>query len=67
MEDRLSLRPNEAAKCPGISPRKLFELTKNGTVPHIKLGTAQRAIVLYRLADLDAWLASKTTSQEVSQ
>lgn len=52
---RLSLRPREAAEALGISERTLWSLTKCGDIPHVKAGR----IVLYRIADLDAWLAER--------
>ena len=35
---QLALRPREAAKALGISPRLLWSLTNQGVIPHIKLG-----------------------------
>lgn len=40
----------------GIGTRKLWELTNRGDIPAAKIGRA----VLYRLIDLDAWLAAQT-------
>jgi excisionase family DNA binding protein len=40
--ERLLLRPSEAAASLAISPRKLWSLTKDGTIPAIKLGAAIR-------------------------
>ncbi len=48
----LALRPRDAAKALGISPRLLWQLTHDGTIPSIKLGRA----VLYRRDALVAWL-----------
>lgn len=53
---RLALRPVDAAKALAISPRTLFTLTKAGDIPCTRVGRA----VLYRPADLDKWLQSKT-------
>ena len=50
----LAVRPAQAAQMLGISPRKLWELTHRGEVPHAKLGRA----TLYRVADLEQWLAN---------
>lgn len=55
-ETRLAVRPAEAARILGISPRLLWERTNRGEIPAAKLGRA----VLYRVADLDAWLAQQT-------
>ena len=51
----LALRPREAAKALGIGQRKLWELTKAGNIPHIRLG----ACILYPVAQLQAWLAQQ--------
>jgi len=55
--DRLAVRPVEAAKALGIGQRKLWELTKAGVIPHIKLGTC----TLYPVDELRAWLRASTT------
>jgi excisionase family DNA binding protein len=48
----LALRPKDAAKALGIGQRKLWELTKAGDIPHVKVGTA----TLYPVDELRAWL-----------
>ncbi len=53
---RLSLRPAEAAKALGISPRLLWQLTHDGHVPCVRVGSGKRRTVLYPVADLQAWL-----------
>ncbi len=53
----LALRPREAAKALGISPRLLWQLTKNGQIPCVRVGDGKRQTVLYPLAVLQAWLA----------
>ena len=57
---QLAVRPVQAAQLLSISPRKLWELTKDGEVPHLKLGRA----TLYRIADLDRWLAELAGGKE---
>ncbi len=52
----LALRPREAAKALGISPRLLWQLTKDGHIPCVRVGGGKRKTVLYPLADLQAWL-----------
>ena len=52
----LALRPREAAKALGISPRLLWQLTKDGHVPCVRVGSGKRRTVLYPLAELQAWL-----------
>ncbi len=55
----LALRPREAAKALGISPRLLWQLTKDGHIPCVRVGDGKRKTVLYPLADLQAWLSQK--------
>ena len=54
-EPRLAVRPAEAARLLGISARTLWTLTNRGEIPAAKAGR----VVLYRPADLDAWLAAQ--------
>lgn len=54
---RLSLRPVEAAKALGISPRLLWQLTHDGVIPCVRVGNGRRQTVLYPVADLQAWLS----------
>ncbi len=55
----LALRPREAAKALSISPRLLWQLTKDGHIPCVRVGNGKRQTVLYPLADLQAWLSRK--------
>lgn len=57
----LALRPREAAKALGISERLLWQLTKDGHVPCVRLGDGKRKSVLYPLAQLQEWLKDKST------
>lgn len=51
----MALRPRDAARALGISARTLWALTApRGPIPAVRLGRA----VLYRPADLDAWLSA---------
>lgn len=51
----LALRPRDAARALGISPRTLWAMTApRGPIPAAKVG----ACVLYRASDLEAWLAA---------
>jgi excisionase family DNA binding protein len=58
----LALRPREAAKALGISPRLLWQLTKDGHIPCVRVGTGKRRTVLYPLADLQAWLSRQAAT-----
>jgi excisionase family DNA binding protein len=57
----LALRPREAAKALGISARHLWQLTKDGHIPSVRVGSGKRRTVLYPLADLQAWLTRQAT------
>jgi hypothetical protein len=52
----LALRPREAARALNISPRLLWQLTKDGHVPCVRVGTGKRKAVLYPVATLQRWL-----------
>lgn len=58
----LALRPREAAKALGISARHLWQLTKDGHIPSVRVGNGKRKTVLYPVADLQAWLSSRAES-----
>ena len=51
----LALRSRDAAKALGISPRKLWQMTKDGQIPFVKVGR----VVLYPTAELRDWLSRK--------
>jgi excisionase family DNA binding protein len=53
----LALRPREAAKALGISPRLLWQLTKDGHIPCVRFGGGKRQTVRYPVAELLACLA----------
>ena len=61
---RLALRPREAAKALGISPRLLWQLTHDGHVPCVRIGGGKRRTVLYPTADLQAWLSRQANEGE---
>ena len=56
----LALRAREAAKALNISPRLLWQLTKDGNIPCVRVGTGKRRTVLYPVTDLQAWLTRQT-------
>jgi len=55
----LALRPREAAKALGISPRLLWQLTKDGVIPCRRVGSGKRKTVLYSVAVLQDWLTNE--------
>mgnify|MGYP002778310028 FL=1 len=56
---KLALRPREAAKALGISARHLWQLTKDGHIPAVRLGTGKRKTILYPVVALQAWLTEQ--------
>jgi hypothetical protein len=57
----LALRPREAAKALGISPRTLWGLSApRGPIPCVRVGHGKRQTVLYPVAELQAWLSQQT-------
>jgi excisionase family DNA binding protein len=54
----LALRPREAAKALNISPRLLWQLTKEGHIPCVRVGTGKRKAVLYPVDALQRWLSA---------
>ena len=58
------LRYREAAKVLGISPRTLWLWTKNGLVPHVRVGLGRRKIILYPLDELRSWLARQAKAAQ---
>jgi excisionase family DNA binding protein len=58
----LALRPREAAKALGISARHLWQLTKDGHIPCVRVGSGTRKTVLYSVTELQAWLARQTVA-----
>jgi excisionase family DNA binding protein len=56
----LALRPRGAAKALGISARHLWQLTKDGHIPCVRVGSGKRKTVLYPVVDLQTWLTRRT-------
>ena len=53
----MALRPRDAARALGISPRTRWGLTyPRGPIPCVRVGTGKRQAVLYPTAELQAWL-----------
>lgn len=64
----LALRPRDAAKALGISPRLLWQLTHDGYVPCVRVGSGKRQTVLYPTANLQAWLSQQAeTAKEANR
>jgi excisionase family DNA binding protein len=59
----LAFRPRAAAKALGISPRLLWQLTHDGHIPCVRVGSGKRRTVLYPLADLQEWLTREAAKR----
>ena len=60
----LALRPRDAARALGVSPRTLWQWTRDGLVPCVRVGTGRRQTVLYPIPTLTAWLAARAAAPE---
>ena len=60
----LALRPRDAAKALGISPRLLWQLTHDGHIPCVRVGGGKRRAVLYPIGDLKSWLSRQAKAME---
>jgi len=58
----LALRPREAAKALSISERHLWQLTKDGKIPCVRVGDGRRKTVLYPVEILQVWLSSQASA-----
>ncbi len=57
----IGLRPRDAARALGIGERLLWSLTApRGPIPVARVGSAR----VYRVADLDRWLAAEAAKTE---
>jgi len=64
VQSPLALRPREAAKALGISPRLLWQLTHDGVIPCVRVGNGKRRTVLYPTADLKDWLTRQAQAEK---
>jgi hypothetical protein len=63
--ESLSLRPREAARALGISPRTLWGLTApRGPIPCLRIGHGSRQTVLYPVAELQSWLSRQAEAEK---
>jgi len=63
--DPLALRPREASRALGLSPRTLWGLTApRGPIPCLRIGHGKRRTVLYSVDALKAWLAQQTQASK---
>jgi len=60
----LALRPREAAKALSISERHLWQLTHDGCIPCVRVGSGKRKTVLYSVTDLQAWLHNQSSESK---
>jgi hypothetical protein len=67
IEATLALRSPAMARALGISPRLLWDLTHNNEIPHIRVGNGKRQTLLYPVAEVQAWLRSRSQHQKAVQ
>ena len=58
----LALRPREAARALCISPRHLWQLTHDGRIPCVRVGSGKRQTVLYPVSELQTWLTQQAST-----
>jgi excisionase family DNA binding protein len=63
----LALRARDAAEALGISPRLLWQLTHDGQIPCVRVGSGKRQTVLYPTASLQAWLSQEAGKSKGGQ
>jgi hypothetical protein len=64
----LALRPRDACKALGMSPRLLFSLTSpRGPIPAVRVGHGKLRSVLYPVDSLKAWLAEQAAASRGRQ
>ncbi len=59
MTSSLMITADEAAKALRISPRKLWELAKDGEIPKVKIGRSVR----YDITDIKQWIIKQKEQQ----
>lgn len=62
-DDRLALKPREACKLLGISLRTLWQWTKEGRIPHVRI----KRVLRYPRAELEAWLRQQAKGTRQAQ
>jgi hypothetical protein len=55
----LALRPRDAARALSVSQRTLWDWTKSGIVPFVRVGH----VTMYPIRDLERWLSEKAARQ----
>lgn len=61
----LALRPRDAARALGISPRTLWGLTApRGPIPCVRVGAGRRQSVLYPVVALHDWLSRGANAEK---
>jgi excisionase family DNA binding protein len=66
MSEELALRLGQAARLLNLSRRKLWELARDGRIPHVRLPgrSGKRATLLFPIAELNRWLSQSTLPQK---
>ena len=59
----LALRQPAAAKALGFSQRLLWQLTNDGEIPCVRVGTGKRKLILYPVEMLQEWLRQQAETK----
>ncbi len=62
----LALRPREAAHLLGVSERFLWDLTRTGAIPCVRLGSGKRRTVRYPMTAINQWLEAQATDGQAT-
>lgn len=63
----LALRAKDAARALGISARHLWQLTNDGHIPCVRVGSGRRKTVLYPTELLRSWLTLNTHNEQCDE
>jgi excisionase family DNA binding protein len=63
----LALRAKDAAKALGISARHLWQLTNDGHIPCVRVGSGRRKTVLYPTELLRSWLTLNAHNEQCTE
>lgn len=58
--EKLALRLRETARMIGVSPRTLWQWCRDGLIPHVRVGSGGRQMILFSIDQLRAWLLERT-------
>lgn len=65
--EALALRPAQAARMLNVSPKTLWTWTRRNMIPHVKIGSDRRPIILYPIAELRKWLSERAAGDAATR